>query len=105
MNKQKFDEMYVDEHTAVHCEDKQDATEFLSLADSFGYEWGNGLSFIKNTQWHEYTASTCYCIKRGTFCRKGWYEERGNKVIKYERRPLSAEEIFWREVLYEAKKI
>lgn len=64
MNKSQFDEKYV-LGVAVNCATQELAEEFLALADSFGYSWNSGESYLLISRFCG--EETCYCISEGTY--------------------------------------
>lgn len=85
MNKQEFDRLYVGEGlpVAVHCDTREKAKEFLKLADSFGYKWTDGISYLESTGWSYYEVDSAYVISSGQCLSLGYVNSNGYNVVEY----------------------
>jgi hypothetical protein len=83
MEKTKFDELYVGKNKVVWCKTKKLAIELLKRADSLGYSWRGGKSYLDTNWWEEYRESTCYYLSQGLFTNKNSYEEEGYEIIEF----------------------
>ena len=52
----------------IHCKNKKDAIELLTLADSLGYKWCNGRSFLYDKYMQYHNENTYYDICAGEYC-------------------------------------
>ena len=57
----------ISENTVVHCVTKEEANEVLKIADSLGYKWCDGGSYIDSYMWYTYNVDTCYDLNKGVF--------------------------------------
>jgi len=57
----------------IHCPIYEEALQILKMADSQGYKWCYGKSFLEDINWIKYQGETCYNIRRGEYCNKAYY--------------------------------
>lgn len=55
------------DNEVYHCETEEDAKQLLIIADSFGYKWVSGSSFLGETFHHVFGEKTAYDIVGGTY--------------------------------------
>lgn len=77
-------DLKIDENTAVRCSTKELANQVLTLADSLGYKWAYGDSFLSNMRWENFHIFTCYCLHLGKYGAAWDYASNGFKVISAE---------------------
>lgn len=81
----KFKEEILKKGVVVHCRSEEQAINLLKWADSLGYKWKNGGSYLSDTYWRCYKSSAAYEIKYGYFGPIEFFEdEEGYKILSYE---------------------
>ena len=83
MTKQEFDNIYVGKKIVVWCPTEELANEFLRKANEFGYMWCDGERYIDFNAYRECGQETCYCIDRGEYSPKDFYESEGMIVVEF----------------------
>lgn len=83
MNKEDFDNKYVGKELSVRCKTEDLANEFLILADSFGYKWRNGCSYLFSNCWNIFEEYTCYRIFNGLFESLDFCESNCFNIIEF----------------------
>ena len=84
MTKEQFDSLYYGK--AIHCDTKEKAKEFLTLAHSVGYKWSPKRSLIEYSQWERYKEETCYAFnnKGFVFANVEYFKYENYQIIEYE---------------------
>lgn len=83
MNKEEFDELYVGENVAVYCPTEELTSEFLGLADIFGYTLTDGSRYVGYDLWCIHKENTTYCLSEGMVAHKDYYECHNYKVVEF----------------------
>ena len=79
--------------TVVHCDTEEKAKTLLEWADSRGYKWKDGDSFLNGTMWEVRESDTCYSLYEGTYYPYDHCKEKRFTVIEYEDALKEPEEI------------
>ena len=84
MTKEQFDNLY--HGKAIHCNTKEKAKEFLTLAHSVGYRWSTKRSLIEYIQWDTYKEETCYEItnKGFVYANVEYYKYYKYELVEYQ---------------------
>ena len=81
MSKEEFDKLYVGENLVVNCRTEELANEFLALANSFGYKWFSGKSYVEfKNYWVVSEENTCYNISKGTYGTTSYWLEKDYEI-------------------------
>lgn len=75
----KFKDIIFESNVVIHCPEEWMANELLKYADSKGYDWCIGESYLNSNCWHTERQNTVYFLETGTYsnidhARKSNYE-------------------------------
>ena len=68
---------------AIHCPTEEEAKQLLALANSLGFIWTSGRSFIGKDCWDVYKEDTCYFIDDGTYANVNFYKSQHPESTEY----------------------
>lgn len=88
MDADEFRERYVREDIVVHCSTYEKAEKFLTMADSFGYRWCDGGSFIGDFEFDENRENTCYNIYLGEYSDLEFYVNDHRTIVPFQERDV-----------------
>lgn len=81
MKLKEFNELYLGR--AIHCKTEELANEFLALADSLGFIWGEGDKLTNYNEWKEYKNKTYYRIYCEKDVRYGEIDDTDLPIIEF----------------------
>lgn len=67
----------------IHCPTQGEAEQLLALANSLGFMWTSGRSFIGRDCWDIYKEDTCYFIDDGTYANVNFYKSEHPESTEY----------------------
>ena len=77
----KFDPDDYPGEYVMHCSNREDANEFLSILDDAGRMWCNGDSYLEKDRWNDYFEDTCYYFNEGTYGSVGFAKEENTHIV------------------------
>ena len=70
--------------TVVHCPTQELAQKVLRIADSEGYKWSDGDSYLDVSNWGTFKDATCYSFSKGVFLTRSTYSNSGFTILPAE---------------------
>jgi hypothetical protein len=74
----------ISEDTVVYCETEELAKQVLRIADSLGYKWSSGESFLYNNQWKVFGDLSHYFLHEGFVAKRDWFDLKYNVISAQE---------------------
>jgi len=79
----KFKKKIFKKGNAVHCKTQKQAMKLLKYADSKGYSWTLGDSYLNYNNWGGYREETCYYLNDGEYGNLDYARNNGDNILKY----------------------